>query len=198
MTEPHDSASGEHPRIIRRNPTGPIPTQQATPDDTRTGIIRRAPTGPLPLPPDDAPTGLIRRAAPVEVPARVPRPVPISAKTAIAACVVSIISGWATAVVATDLITGWWSTDRLFCIAVGFLALVFAASTITGVILLLLRRSSGRYLTVAGAVIALLTFGSVFIAGARIPWPVYAIPVLPIASAVLALHPSTRRWATGT
>ena len=123
---------------------------------------------------------------------------PISAKTAIAACVVSIISGWATAVVATDLITGWWSTDRLFCIAVGFLALVFAASTITGVILLLLRRSSGRYLIVAGAVIALLTFGSVFIAGARIPWPVYAIPVLPIASAVLALHPSTRRWATGT
>ena len=122
---------------------------------------------------------------------------PISAKTAIAACVVSIISGWATAVVATDLITGWWSTDRLFCIAVGFLALVFAASTIIGVILLLLRRSSGRYLIVAGAVIALLTFGSVFIAGARIPWPVYAIPVLPIASTVLALHPSTRRWASG-
>ena len=49
----------------------------------------------------------------------------------------SIVSGWATAVVATDLITGWWHTDRLFCVAVGFLALLFAGTTIAGVILLL-------------------------------------------------------------
>ncbi len=42
--------------------------------------------------------------------------------------------------VATDLIAGWWRTDRLFCIAVGFLALVFAVTTISGVIMLLLQR----------------------------------------------------------
>lgn len=96
--------------------------------------------------------------------------------------------------VATDLITGWWSTDRLFCLAVGFLTLLFAVTTIAGVIALLLRRSVGRYLIAFGAVIALLTFGSVFIAGARIAWIVYLIPVLPAASLGLALHSSTRRW----
>jgi len=129
----------------------------------------------------------------VAVPARTP--VDISTgRSAIAASAVSIVSGWATAVVATDLITGWWHTDRLFCVAVGFLALLFAGTTIAGVILLLLRRSVGRYLIAFGAVVALMTFGSVFIAGARIPWPVYLIPVLPVGSLVLALHPSTRRW----
>ncbi|HEY5149390.1 MAG TPA: hypothetical protein VIJ23_06135 [Mycobacterium sp.] len=187
--------------IIRRQPTAPVPL----PDDSRTGIIRRAPTGPvppiaegqtthIPRPPlDEAPTGLIRRAEPVAVPARTP--VDISTgRSAIAASAVSIVSGWATAVVATDLITGWWHTDRLFCVAVGFLALLFAGTTIAGVILLLLRRSVGRYLIAFGAVVALMTFGSVFIAGARIPWPVYLIPVLPVGSLVLALHPSTRRW----
>jgi hypothetical protein len=219
VTQPHDPTSheptsGDQP-LIRRHPSGPIPK----PDDTRTGIIRRAPTGPIPAQPDDtstrriprpsneeaptglirrapaedAPTGLIRRAAPVAVPGKTFRPAP-SAKTAIATSAVSIVSGWATSVVATDLITGWWGTDRLFCIAVGFLALLFAVCTVAGVILLLLRRSLGRWLVVAGAVVALLTFGSVFIAGARIPWPVYAIPVLPIATAVLALHPATARW----
>lgn len=106
-----------------------------------------------------------------------------------------MLSGWATAVVATDLIAGWWETDRLFCAAVGFLALVFAASTVSGVVLLLLRRPVGRYLIAAGSVVALLAFCGVFIAGAKIPWPVYGIPVLPVLSAGLALHPATRRWA---
>lgn len=111
-----------------------------------------------------------------------------------AACVVAILSGWATSVVATSLIVGWWDTDRLFCLAVAFLALVFAASTITGIVLVLLRRPMGRYLIGAGAVVALLAFGGVFIAGAQIPAVVYAMPALPVASAVLALAPSTGRW----
>ena len=58
--------------------------------------------------------------------------------------------------VATDLIAGWWASDRLFCIAVAFLALVFALTTVSGVIMLLQRRSVGRYLIAAGAVVALL------------------------------------------
>lgn len=143
---------------------------------------------------EDAPTGLIGRATPVSVPGR-PAQVDLSTGgTAIAASAVSIVSGWATAVVATDLITGWWGSDRLFCLAVGFLTLLFAVTTVAGVILLLLRRSVGRYLIAFGAVVALLTFGSVFVAGARIPLAVYLIPVLPLASLVLALHSSTRRW----
>ncbi len=201
MTAPHDPRPT--PNIIRRQPSGPLP--QPTPDDTRTGIIRRAPTGPIPAaepsttyiprpPAEDAPTGLINRARPVSVPGR-SVPVDLSTgRTAMAASAVSIVSGWATAVVATDLITGWWGTDRLFCVAVAFLALLFAVTTVAGVILLLLRRSVGRYLIAFGAVVALLTFGSVFIAGARIPLAVYFIPLLPVASLVLALHPSTRRW----
>ncbi|MDT5347652.1 MAG: hypothetical protein QOH91_939 [Mycobacterium sp.] len=99
--------------------------------------------------------------------------------------------------VATDLIAGWWRTDRLFCIAVGFLALVFALTTISGVIELLLHRSIGRWLIAAGAVVALLTYGGVFIAGARVAWVVHALPLLPLASAVLALHPRTKRWLLG-
>jgi hypothetical protein len=187
VSEPNDP----HTRIIRRQPSGPIPQ----PEEPHTGIIRRAPTGPVPHPPvDEAPTGLIRRATPVAVPAR-PGLVDVSTgRTAIAASAVGILSGWATGVVATDLITGWWGTDRLFCVAVGFLTLLFAVTTVTGVIALLLRRSVGRYLIAFGSAIALLTFGSVFIAGARIPLPVYLIPVLPLASLILALHPSSRRW----
>lgn len=200
MSEPDEP----HTRIIRRQPSGPIPQ----PEEPRTGIIRRAPTGPIPQVPqpdspttniprppvEDAPTGLIRRASPVVVPAR-PGVVDVSTgRTAIAASAISILTGWTTAVVATDLITGWWHTDRLFCLAVGFLTLLFAVSTIAGVIALLLRRSAGRYLIAFGSVIALLTFGSVFVAGARIPLLVYLIPVLPVASLILALHPSTRRW----
>ena len=70
--------------------------------------------------------------------------------------------------VATDLIAAGGHSDRLFCVAVGFLALVFAASTITGVIMLLLHRPLGRLLIAGGAVVALLTYGGVFIAGARV------------------------------
>ncbi|CPR11598.1 hypothetical protein BN971_02885 [Mycobacterium bohemicum DSM 44277] len=99
--------------------------------------------------------------------------------------------------VATDLVAGWWRTDRLFCIAVAFLALVFAATTVSGVILLLQRRSLGRYLIVAGAVVAVLTYGGVFVAGARVAWIVYTLWLLPVSSAVLALHPRTTRWLHG-
>ncbi|CAN5483057.1 hypothetical protein BH09ACT8_BH09ACT8_49870 [soil metagenome] len=209
--ESPDEPSGEPTRIIRRNPTGPI-AKAPTPalDDTRTGIIRRAPTGAIPVVPDtthttniprpsvdEAQTGLLPRAKPLQVP-RTRRGLRPSATTAVSACVVAILSGWATSVVSTDLITGWWDTDRLFCAAVGFLALVFAASTTTGVILLLLGRQLGRFLIALGAVVALLAFAGVFIAGAKIPWTVYTIPVLPIISAALALHPSTKRWVSST
>lgn len=96
--------------------------------------------------------------------------------------------------VATDLIAGWWRSDRLFCIAVAFLALVFAATTISGVIMLLQHRPFGRYLIVAGAVVAVLTYVGVFIAGARVAWIVHLLPLLPIGSVVLAMHPRTKRW----
>jgi hypothetical protein len=49
-------------------------------------------------------------------------------------------------------------------------------------------------LITAGAVVALLTYGGVFIAGARVAWVVHLLPVLPIASVVLAMHAQTRRW----
>lgn len=114
---------------------------------------------------------------------------------AVAAAVATILSGWATAVIATDLIIGWWHTDRLFCVAVGFLAAVSAAAMIGGLILILLRRRLGRLLTVVGSVIGLLIFSSLFVAGAALPPVVYAIPVLPLASIVLTIHPATGRWA---
>lgn len=82
----------------------------------------------------------------------------------------------------------------MFCLAVGFLTLVFAGSTVCGVILLLLRRNSGPNLVAFGAALALLTFGAVFVAGARVAWPVYLIPALPLAALVLSLHPATARW----
>lgn len=171
------------------------------PPEPRTRIIRRAPTGPLPavsasettqlpggrgLPPQDA-TIRANRLPSTSL-------LEPSSRTAVAACAVSIVSGWATSVVATDLIAGWWRTDRLFCVAVGFLALVFAIATVSGVITLLLRRPVGRYLIAAGAVVAVLTYGGVFIAGARVGWIVHTLPVLPIASVLLALHPQTKRW----
>jgi hypothetical protein len=167
----------------------------------QTRIIRRAPTAPLPQIPDDAHTTHIPRQPPLSYAAPSPRPAtasglpgePVSA-TAVAAAAVSIVSGWATSVVATDLIAGWWKSDRLFCVAVAFLAMVFALATICGVIMLLLRRSLGRYLIVAGAVIALLTYGGVFIAGARVAWIVHALPLLPISTAVLAMLPRTKEW----
>jgi hypothetical protein len=160
-------------------------TDRAHSDRDRTRIIRRAPTD---TPADHvSPTTLLPGAEPA--PQSAPRP-----HTAYATATVSILSGWATAVVATDLIAGWWRTDRLFCLAVGFLTLLFATATVPGVILLLRRRDIGRWLIVFGAGVALLTFGSVFLAGARIAWPVYAIPALPLAGLVLALYPGTRRW----
>lgn len=119
---------------------------------------------------------------------------PTSDRTAVAACAVSIVSGWAASVVATDLIVGWWRTDRLFCIAIAFLALVFAVATVAGVIMMLQRRPVGRYLIVVGAVVAVLTYGGVFIAGARVAWIVHALPLLPVASVALAMHPQTKRW----
>jgi hypothetical protein len=116
-------------------------------------------------------------------------------KSAIATAVVAILSGWATAVIATSLITGWWRSDRLFCVAVGFLTAVSAAATIGGLIALLLRRRMGRLLIVVGSIVALLIFSSLFVAGAKLPPVVYCIPVLPIASILFALLPATRRWA---
>ncbi len=104
----------------------------------------------------------------------------------------SIVSGWATSVVVTDLIAGWWQTDRLFCIAIAFLALVFASTTISGVIMLLRDRLVGRHLIAAGAVVAILTYGGVFIAGAYVAWIVYTLWVLPIASVVLAFAPEIK------
>ena len=114
-------------------------------------------------------------------------------RATVAACAVSIVSGWATSVVATDLIAGWWRTDRLFCIAIAFLALVFAITTIAGVIMLLQHRPFGRYLIAAGAVVAVLTYGGVFLAGARVAWIVYTLWVLPVASVVLAFLPQIRQ-----
>lgn len=115
-------------------------------------------------------------------------------KPAIATAVVSILSGWATAVIATDLITGWWGTDLLFCIAIGFLSAVSAAGTIGGVIALLLRRRIGRLLIVVGSVVAILIFASLFVAGAKLPAVVYAMPLLPLASIGLAMLPETALW----
>jgi hypothetical protein len=186
-------------RIIRRAQT----PAQPQPDDTRTGIIRRAPTGPIPIsdarlaPATEhiaaattqisAATTQIRQLGSTASPAAGPA-------TAVATCVLAMLSGWATTVLATSLIAGWWHTDLLFCAAVAFLTVVFAVATASGVVLLMLRRPVGRYLIVAGAVVALLAFGGVFIAGARVPWAVFVLPVLPVASAVLAMLPSTRRW----
>jgi len=47
---------------------------------------------------------------------------------------------------------------------------------------------------VAGAVVAILTYLGVFIAGARVAWIVHTLPVLPITSTVLTLLPRTRAW----
>jgi hypothetical protein len=52
-----------------------------------------------------------------------------------------------------------------------------------------------RLLIVVGAVVALLIFSSLFVAGAKLPPVVFAIPVLPVASALLAVLPATKRWA---
>jgi hypothetical protein len=190
--------------IIRRHPTGEIPVSA----EPQTSIIRRHPTGEFPAAADPQTRGhsprelgahppegqgdYIPRARPAAVaPLRAARPNP---RTAIATAIVTILSGWATAVIATDLITGWWRSDRLFCVAVGFLTAVSAAASITGLIGLLLRRRMSRLLIVVGAVVALLIFSSLFVAGAKLPPVVYAIPALPLASILFALLPGTRQW----
>lgn len=180
------TADEPHTSIIRRHPTGPIPEPLS--DDTRTSIIRRAPVA------DESATGIMRPA-----PQRIPSPPrPPSNVTAVAASTVSILSGWATAVVATELISGWWHTDRLFCAGVGFLTAVFGASTIAGVVGLLLRRRVGIFLSLVAAVLALLIFSGIFIAGARMAGVVYALPVLPVTTIALALAPPTWRWTRGS
>ncbi len=175
-------------RIIRRHPTGEIPVGA----DPQTSIIRRHPTGEFPAADDAEPeTGYIARARPAAVTPKTPWPNP---RTAIATAILSILSGWATAVIATDLITGWWQSDLLFCVAVAFLTAISAAALIAGLIGLLLRRRASRLLIVVGAVVALLIFSSLFVAGAKLPPVVYAIPVLPLATIAVALLPATGRW----
>jgi hypothetical protein len=160
--------------------------------EPQTSIIRRHPTGEMPALAEPE-TSYIPRARPVAAgTARWRRANP---RAAIATAIASILSGWATAVIATDLITGWWRSDRLFCVAIGFLTAVSAAALIGGLIALLLRRRMGRLLIVVGAMVALLIFAGLFVAGAKLSPVVYAIPVLPVASVLLALLPATRRWA---
>jgi hypothetical protein len=184
--------------IIRRHPTGPLPTSDDS--EPQTSIIRRVPTGAIPQvhapldtpPPGEPQTSYIPRPTPVAVGSpggqwRSPTAASITAA-------VSIVSGWATAVIATSLISGWWRTDELFCVAIGFLTAVSAAATITGLIALLLRRRIGRLLIVVGAAVALMIFAGLFVAGAELPPIVFGIPALPIASVVLALLPATTRW----
>ncbi|WP_422594050.1 hypothetical protein [Mycobacterium sp.] len=197
MSDPNNPRPADRPPTP--TPSGPV--RAGGGPETR--IIRRAPTAPMPQIADDARTTHIPRqpfppppVAPMRQPgmAGVPPAAEPSGTTAVAAAAVSIISGWATSVVATDLIAGWWRSDRLFCVAVAFLALVFALATISGVILLLLRQPLSRYLIVAGAVVAILTYLGVFIAGARVAWIVHTLPVLPITGTVLTLLPGTRDW----
>ncbi|WP_309226920.1 MULTISPECIES: hypothetical protein [unclassified Mycolicibacterium] len=194
--------------LIRRAPTGAIPVADAP----ATSIIRRTPTGAIPV--ADSPqttiiepaTGLIvAESAPATTfipatpdaapPAPKPPPGPLAACATATAC---ILSGWATAVIATSLIAGWWHTDPLFCVAIGFLAAVSAGATIGGQIAVLLRHRTGRMLVVVGALVTLVIFASLFVAGAKLPPIVYGIPVLPIASMVLAMLPVTGRWCTKT
>jgi hypothetical protein len=203
VTGPNNPTPGDHPPT--QPPSGPVRaggSSEGPEPAPQTRIIRRAPTAPLPQIVDDARTTHIPRQPPPSrqvAPGQLPGTASTlsgepSGATAVAASAISIVSGWATSVVATDLIAGWWKSDRLFCVAVAFLALVFALATISGVILLLLRRSLGRYLLVAGGVVALLTYGGVFIAGARVAWIVHALPLLPVASVALALLPRTKDW----
>lgn len=159
--------------------------------EPQTSIIRRHPTGELPAITEDTRTAYIPRARPVAVGRHRPVATP---KAAITTAVAAIVTGWATAVIATSLITGWWRSDRLFCIAVGFLTAISAAALISGLIALLLRRRMGRLLIVVGSIVAMLIFSSLFVAGANLPPVVYGIPMLPVASIVLALLPATRRW----
>ena len=173
--------------------------------EPQTSIIRRHPTGEMPAlaePPtsyiagaagEDSQTSYIPRARPTAV--GTPRAARTTPRAAIATAIASILSGWATAVIATDLITGWWRSDRLFSVAIGFLSAVSAAALIGGLIALLLRRRMGSLLVVVGAMVALLIFAGLFVAGAKLSPVVYGIPALPVASILLALLPATSRWS---
>ena len=169
----------------------------------KTGIIRRTPTGSLPTLDEPRTTHIGTGDHPAQQTTYIPRARPVSIrgrrgarpKTAAATAVFAILSGWATAVIATDLITGWWASDRLFCVAVGFLTLVSAGALISGLIALLLRRRMARLLVVVGSVIGMMIFASLFIAGAKLAPVVYAIPALPVITIALALLPPTARWA---
>lgn len=194
------SGSPEHPQlrrqpddsdpqtsIIRRHPTGSFPRQpEPSVDEPQTGFI--APSAPSH---DDPHTTYIPRPTPVAIGSGRGRPSPVAASVT---ATVSIISGWATAVIATSLIAGWWRTDELFCVAIGFLTAVSAGATIAGLIALLLHRRIGRVLILVGSAVALMIFAGLFVAGAELPPIVYGIPVLPIASVVLAFLPATKRW----
>jgi hypothetical protein len=177
--------------IIRRQPTGSFPQPSVPPvpsaDEPPTSFI--PPSAPRP---DDPHTSYIPRPTPVAIgsPGRL-RASPVAASITAA---VSIISGWATGVIATSLIAGWWRTDELFCVAIGFLTAVSAGATIGGLIALLLRRRIGRVLIVVGSAVALMIFAGLFVAGAELPPIVYGIPALPIASVLLAFLPATGRW----
>jgi hypothetical protein len=160
--------------------------------EPQTSIIRRHPTGEFPAVADPQ-TSYIPRARPAAV--GTPRRKQANPTAAIVTAIAAILTGWATAVIATDLITGWWASDRLFCVAIGFLTAVSAAALISGLIALLLRRRMSRLLIVVGAIVALLIFAGLFVAGAKLSPVVYGIPVLPVASVLLALLPATRRWA---
>jgi hypothetical protein len=184
--QPDDS--GPQTTIIRRHPTGSFPRQPApSSDDPETSFI--PPSAPRH---DDPQTGYIPRPMPMAIGTGRARPSPAAASITAA---VSIISGWATAVIATSLIAGWWRTDELFCVAIGFLTAVSAGATIAGLIALLLHRRIGRVLILVGSGVALMIFAGLFVAGAELPPIVYGIPVLPIASVVLAFLPATGRWA---
>lgn len=198
---PNRAPSSDDTRVLRHQPDS-TPTQQ--PDEPKTSIIRRAPTGGLPAiaedpqtsyiePAEEAQTGYLPRARPQTIPGTTTGPAGPAA--AVAAAVLAILTGWATAVIATDLITGWWRTDQLFCVAVGFLTAISAGATIGGLVMLLLRRRMGRLLIVVGSVIALMIFASLFVAGAALPPVVYGIPLLPVCTIVTTLLPATGRWA---
>ena len=200
--------SDDQTRIIRRQPADPASAPIAAQHEPKTSIIRRHPTGAIPTAADAEPaTGLISRDAddqtqtrhiPRARPLTIPRtPAGANPRTSVAAATAGILSGWATAMIATDLIAGWWRSDRLFCLAIGFLTAISAAATIGGLIAVLLRKRMGRLLIVVGSIIGLLIFGSLFIAGARLHPVVYAMPVLPVAAIALTLLPSTQRWAAG-
>jgi hypothetical protein len=174
-------------------PSDPAPSENSASEESRTRIIRRAPTGPIPTI-AETPTTHIPRESVTAAAAHASPAIEPSSRTAVAACAVSIVSGWATSVVATALVTGWWHLNQLFCIAVAFLALVFGIATVWGVVALLQRRPIGRWLIVVGAIVALVTYGGLFIAGAQVARIVYLIPALPLASIALALHWRTNRW----